>query len=329
MQEDPQPENLQSESEPITSTQAPNPVLFADGRLRSIWRFVLAVVLLIAANFAGGAISQVIFAGHPVAFDAGYRLFTTLLMVGGFALMLRYLDRAEGSLLEAQGLGFRRKWVREFAIGAALGFVLISIAVAAIAVWGDLDIAVKLNAITVRHSITVLVLLVAGAALEEVMFRGYPFQRLVESIGAWGAIVVFSVMFGAVHLGNPNAGGIRSWGFFNTIAVGVLFAWAYLKTGSLWLPIGIHFAWNCALGFVYGLPVSGLQVFATIVRSKAIGPKLLTGGAYGIEASVTGAVVIVLGMGILWAMPKRMFEAGPVGGSPPEDISVQTPEIGI
>ena len=88
-------------------------------------------------------------------------------------------------------------------------------------------------------------MLVAGSLAEELMFRGYPFQRLVEAIGAGGAIVVFSVLFGVVHLMNPGA---NPWGLLNTVVIGVVLSVAYLRTRALWLPWGIHFAWNATLG---------------------------------------------------------------------------------
>lgn len=305
---------------------------FVHGRLRSVWRFLIAIAVVLLANLVGGVMAYTLLRGHPLAADAAYRAFALALVVGGFAVMLRGLDQVEGSALEAQGLGFGRGWLRDAAIGFGLGMAVITLAVAAIGIWGDLDISIMVSAATLRHSASVLVLLAAGAALEEVVFRGYPFQRLVESVGAWGAIIALSVLFGAVHLGNPNSGGVLSWGFFNTIAVGVLLALAYLRTGSLWMPIGFHFAWNFALGFVYGLPVSGMNIFSTMVRTKASGPALLTGGAYGIESSLTGAVVIVLGTGVVLLLPRRPV-ATPTPGLPGQssfgDGSVQGSQSGI
>ena len=90
-----------------------------------------------------------------------------------------------------------------------------------------------------------------GALAEELMFRGYPFQRLVEGIGPTGVIFVFSVLFGVVHLSNP---GETVWGLINTVAIGVLLSVAYLRTHALWLPWGIHFAWNGTLGLILDCP---------------------------------------------------------------------------
>jgi len=74
----------------------------------------------------------------------------------------------------------------------------------------------------------------------------------------------------------------------------------YLRTRTVWMIWAIHFGWNFTLGVIYGLPVSGITEFSVIVRSQAVGSRWLTGGSYGIEASVTGAVVIMIGYVIVW-----------------------------
>jgi CAAX protease family protein len=138
--------------------------------------------------------------------------------------------------------------------------------------------------------------------LEELSFRGYPFQKLTESCGAFWAIVLLSAVFAALHLGNPDAGGWRSWGFFNTIAVGIIFSLARIRSGSLWLSFGLHFSWNFFQGIVFGLPVSGLREFNTLVQASAQGPHWLTGGAYGPEASASCSLVLVMALPLVWVL---------------------------
>ncbi len=107
-------------------------------------------------------------------------------------------------------------------------------------------------------------------------------------------------MFGAVHLANPGA---SLWGLINTILIGVLLSIAYLRSRALWLPWGIHFGWNFALGLLFGLPVSGLRIFNVMVRTTASGPKWVTGGNYGVEASATTVVIILIGVVMVWKLP--------------------------
>jgi len=295
-----------------------------DGRLRSIWRFVLAIVVtyfanVVAAGFAAGA-------GRGRLFELAYRSLAVVFVLGGYSLLVVLADRVVGNPLAAMGLAFRRQWFRDCAFGILLGFAMIAFAVAVIAIFGDLSLRVTTPPRTIQRIIIVIATLVSGAMLEEVMFRGYPFQRLVESAGPTGAVLILSALFGGVHWWNPNA---SVWSFLNTTAVGILFCLAYLRTRSLWMPWAIHFSWNASLGLLFGLPVSGLTVFSVVVRSKASGPTWLTGGEYGIEASALGTFVILLGIGaiLLFVKPRLEEQYVPVqfGCEPPTNGSDENP----
>jgi hypothetical protein len=144
----------------------------------------------------------------------------------------------------------------------------------------------------VLTGILLFLLLMVAAADEELVFRGYPFQRLVEVAGPVAAVVVASALFGAAHLRNP----FQSWiSTLNTALVGVMLAICYLRTRALWLPLGIHFAWNFVQGYVLGLPVSGVAFPRAIFQTKISGPSWLSGGAYGPEGSILCLSVIAAG----------------------------------
>lgn len=272
--------------------------------MRPIYRFLLSVIFVVIANIMVAPISFRLLTRHVVVADTIYRCGTAALLAAGFLGFSYVLDHVEIGNWAYIGLPLSGDAVKQTAIGIGIGALLVSIAVGAIAVFGNLHMNMNVSGKALLRLGLVTVLLLGGAMLEELMFRGYPFQRLVESVGAWAAIAFLSILFGAVHLGNPNSGGVLSWGFFNTIVVGALLAYAYLRTRTLWLSFGIHFAWNFFLGVVFGLPVSGLMDFAVVVRSQAHGSTLLTGGAYGIEASMTGAFVILLGYVLVAFVPR-------------------------
>lgn len=267
-------------------------------------RFLLAVILVVLTNVALPVITFLIFNLHPLLADTAYRWLASTVLIGGFAFFSRVLDQWEGGAWQYLGLPWTRLAITQFLAGFAISAVLITIAVASLALFGSLSLGFNFSGRAIAHEILVVILLVGGALLEELSFRGYPFQRLVEAARPVGAIVVLSILFGAVHLQNPNAGGVLSLGFLNTILVGVLFAYAYLRTKTLWLPIGMHFSWNFFLGVVYGLPVSGLRDFSIVVRSTAHGPRILTGGAYGIEGSLPGTLVLLVGFLLVTWAPK-------------------------
>lgn len=136
-----------------------------------------------------------------------------------------------------------------------------------------------------------------GAAVaEELVFRGAIFRIVEEWLGTAAALLVSSVVFGLLHAANPGATPV------STIAValeaGTLLGIAYSASRSLWLPIGLHFGWNFTEGGVFGAAVSGGPTHG-LIQSVLSGPKLLTGGAFGPEASVFAVAVCLCATAIL------------------------------
>jgi membrane protease YdiL (CAAX protease family) len=276
----------------------------SDGRLHAGWRFLLAVPLVVASYVAAAVLAGLVAADWGRSgFEALFRPLLMGFAAAAFCTLLFVADRVPERLLAAQGLP-RRGAGRDAALGVAIGAGMVGFAGLVVVLLGDLTLNVTLSAQTLLLALLQLWILATGAMAEEVMFRGYPFQRLTEAVGAIGATVLLSVMFAALHLSNPHAA-LWSWGFLNTAAVGVVLAVAYLRTRSLWLPWGIHFAWNFALGVGLGLPVSGLTQFAVVVEGEASGPEWLTGGSYGLEASATGFAAILLGLAAVVLLTRR------------------------
>ncbi len=295
----------------------------AGGRLRPVWRFVLGFVFafIVANNLAGGI---AIHAGwlSSLRFELVYRPVWLLLLLAGFSFFLVFIDGAPAPL-HSMGLG--RPWWRDILKGLAIGSGMIIVGVACIAVRGTLTFAAISYPHLVLRLLAVIFVLATAAMAEELTFRGYPFQRLLDAVGPVVAAIIMSVQFGAVHLGNPNA---SPMGFINTVLVGGLFCAAYLRTRKLWLPFGIHFGWNATLGLLLGLPVSGLNEFAVFVAGRARGPVWLTGGRYGIEASLVGTGVILLGFLALVAfIPQVKNQEVTQGAEPPLALEIsQVPE---
>jgi hypothetical protein len=141
-----------------------------------------------------------------------------------------------------------------------------------------------------------------SATNEELIFRGYPFQRLVESLGPAGAVAVSSACFGLAHLGNSHHTWIST---INTMLVGIPLSIAYLRTRSLWMPVGMHFTWNYVQGFVFGLPVSGFAFPTTLLNAQVHGGDWLTGSAYGPEGGLL-CTIVALGAGIFLFLSPRI-----------------------
>lgn len=135
---------------------------------------------------------------------------------------------------------------------------------------------------------------IGAGFVEELVFRGILFRWIEEFGGSWAALAVTSALFGLAHIGNDNA----TWWSSLTIALvaGTLLGGAYMLTRSLWLAVGIHFGWNVTQGLVWDVPVSGNDVDG-LVDARLVGDPLISGGAFGLEASVI-ALVVAGGAGV-------------------------------
>jgi membrane protease YdiL (CAAX protease family) len=201
------------------------------------------------------------------------------------------------------GLGWHRWMPRELALGVAIGCGMALLAWAPIALMGSVERGELWSAADIGYLLIPMVIRAAG---EELLFRGYLFQRGVEIIGPVAATLLASGAFAAAHLGNPN---VTTLGVVIIFLGGIFFSLAYLRTGSLWLPIGAHVAWNVLLAKVLGVTVSGeAGAFGeSLLHTFMRGPEILTGGSFGPEGGVIGALALAAGIAALLALPAVDF----------------------
>jgi membrane protease YdiL (CAAX protease family) len=152
---------------------------------------------------------------------------------------------------------------------------------------------------SLRAALFAPVLLLCGAAGEEIVFRGFMLQYLMRGYSAWAGILGIGLIFGLLHAGNPGA---TTLSIVNTAGFGILFGAALLRTHDLWLPIGIHFGWNATLPFL-GVTLSGLTIRVTEYRLVWTATDLLSGGKYGPEASLLATGVLAVLAIAVWKVP--------------------------
>jgi hypothetical protein len=191
--------------------------------------------------------------------------------------------------------------LRDLGFGLGGGIALFSIAVAIAAALGVYRIVGWGNA-----SALLLDLVAVGivpALLEEILFRGVLFRWIEEFGGSWAALVVTAALFGLVHISNPGATWFSS--FAVAVEAGLLLGGAYMLTRTLWMPIGLHAAWNFTQGGIFGVPVSG-HASHGLVQATLTGPALLSGGVFGLEASLIAlAVCTAAGLWLVMLAVKR------------------------
>ncbi len=263
------------------------------GRLRSFSWFVIAAIYFVFAQQVSLRAANGLSSGDW--FLLVESLFLLFLLLVGYAAM-GYSGQSQREPLKTMGLIRREGWKREFALGAALGWGGVVACVLPMALFGSLVIRFWTDSHQFSLFFVNLLTLAVAALAEEIAFRGYAFQRLIDSVGPTLATLGMSVMFAAMHLVNTNATAAST---LVTILAGWLFSIAYLRTRALWLPWGLHFAWNASMGILFGLPVSGLTIFNPVIVTNAVGPTWLTGGGYGPEGSAIAVFVLPVLMIVL------------------------------
>lgn len=217
-------------------------------------------------------------------------LLLAAVMLALYARMVRGFERRPVRELAAEGATARV--AGGVAIGASL-FVLVYAALAALGVarWHGVEAS--------AHVWVALGAALAAAVGEELVFRGVVFRLLEDSFGTTVALIASAGLFGVAHAGNPGA----SW--ISTVAImleaGALLGLAYAWSRSLWLPIGLHFGWNFTEGGVFGVAVSGGTTHGGLLNVSLEGSDLLTGGAFGPEASVA-AVGVCLAAAVIFGV---------------------------
>ncbi len=135
----------------------------------------------------------------------------------------------------------------------------------------------------------VMMSLIFGAVGEEMLFRGYPFQVLMATVGRFATILPMAILFAAMHGFNQN---VSTLGLINTAGFGIVLGYAFARAGDLWLPIGIHLGWNWMLP-LFGVNLSGFTMGVTGVTMRWKAGDLWSGGSYGPEASLLTCLVVV------------------------------------
>ena len=204
---------------------------------------------------------------------------------------------------------WRRSWewmrfrfnVASFGYGILLGLILPGLILGLLFSLGMAAIV----ATPVRYGLVDLLSIVVGtvgftmvvALSEEVVFRGMAVREWAVTMG-WPLATIFGgLYFGMAHLIGllPSVGGLEAvWIIVSALIAGILFTAMYIRSKSLWLPIGFHFGWNLCLQLLFGTTVSGQEASFGLYRTELSGPAFLTGGAFGIESSVITYVLYIV-----------------------------------
>lgn len=190
-------------------------------------------------------------------------------------------------------------WVKNFGIGLGIGASLMLVPAGLLYLGGW--VTWQITSFDLNNIIQAAGLFLCVAVAEEFLFRGFLFQRLGDGFGYVASQLVMAGYFLLTHMNNPGmTGSTRVVASVNIFLASILFGYAFIQTKSLAMPLAIHFMANFVQGTVLGFGVSGNEQTGLLKPIFNEAPKWLTGGSFGLEASVPGLICVLLALVVMW-----------------------------
>lgn len=247
-----------------------------------VTKIVLALLVFMAVVIIGQQIASKLLG--LTSLDKDYRnllkgLFVSSAAVISYILFFKKYEKREITEFATKGM------VKNLMIGAIIGFVLQSLTILVIYLNGSYSV-VAINPIS--FIFIPFALMFTVAIIEEILVRGIIFRVIEEKLGSYWALTISSLLFGVLHLWNPNSTILSS---ICITTAGFLFGAAFIYSRSLWLPIVIHFAWNFTQSGIYGAITSGNEKTNSLINAKIQGLEIITGGEFGPEGSIQAIII--------------------------------------
>jgi len=205
---------------------------------------------------------------------------SAVLAILSYVFLYRFYEKRKITELSTVKIG------KYLTAGILLGIILQSLTILIIYFEGGFTV-VSINSIL--FIIPSLTMAFSSAIFEETLFRGIIFRIIEEKLGSYLGLTVSALIFGVLHLANPNSSFITALGL--AIQAGLLLASAYIYARNLWFPIAIHFAWNFTESGIFGAIVSGNTLTKSLLTTKIQGAEWFTGGQFGPEGSIQATIL--------------------------------------
>jgi len=309
---------------PAPPVQPPNTVFLGPNGIRAGWRVVIFLLIAGVIGLLLGLLAALVLVGRygvegaraaaqisqlgPAAL--GFMELFLLLPTAGAALVMSRIERRSWGVY---GLPLRSAFRGNFWIGGFVGFSSISACLLAIFLLRGFHLtglATRGGTIISATIAWSLAFVIVGLA-EEFSFRGYLQYTLTTGIGFWPAAVLLSLLFALAHSGNP---GETSFGLLSVVVFGLVFCLVLRRTGNLWWAVGFHAGWDWGQTFFYGVSDSGIPPYHNLFNSSFNGPRWLTGGTVGPEASIFTPIVLLIVAFVVWRVYREnKYQTSAVG----------------
>ncbi len=252
--------------------------------------FFPAFPLFVLIIFFNVSISDIfLLISSPSDFPLGYLLFVYVFVLMGsiaaYYVFRKYLDKKA-----IDNFGYKSNThIKDSIIGFLIGASFITVCFIFLYFIGSLYIS-SYN-FNISEQLLYIIFFIIAAANEEIIFRGYVLDKLLEKGNKFVALFSSSVIFAIFHAMNPN---ITWLAFINLILAGMFLGSFYLYKRNLYLPTFLHFAWNYFQGPVYGFGVSGLKFNGILQHNFVEKTSILTGDGFGLEGSIVTTIIMIL-----------------------------------
>ncbi len=269
-------------------------ILKGPNGLRAGWRLLIFVALLVPLGYGMDRSVDALTRRMHADFSTplGNVLLLDLFLLP-LVIATWIMGRIERRTFADYGLPWRRAFGRQFWQGAFLSFSSFTILLLVMRLAGVLSFgAIALHGWDVwKYAAAWAVLGFLGALLEDFFYRGYLLFTLTTGIGFWPAAAVTSLLMGGMHYFNPSGHGLGPVAATMYCLVTVL---VLRRTGDLWMPLGIHAAWNWGELYFFDVTDSGYRANGHLFGASFHGSPLLTGGGFGPEASILNLVLLAI-----------------------------------
>ena len=306
---------------PLPGQPRPHGVSSTGGRLRNYTQFVAAVIFFflarsVASHAVRGLATEV---WRPLL----EQLVLLLLLAVGYSAMGLTFQR-QLHPIDEQGFPRRKGWSRELGQGVALGWGVAVVCVLPMMLVGGIAISISGRLAMWGWLLADVLFFLALTLVEEIAFRGFGFQCLLQAAGPMGATLVYSLFYAILQM---SVFGSTGASFAASFLLALLLTTAYRRTRALWIGWGINFAWKASRAIVFGLIVNGLGSHSSVVESTPMGPSALTGGYFGLDGTWVACLILLAAIPVLVRMTRDLdFEHNApviVPGGYPVDIDAR------
>lgn len=256
--------------------------LNSERKIKNIWWVVLFFLILSSFLFP-----LIILANH---FSFEITMVHQVVMIAVVSIICQLLRSKPITELTGK-INFM--WLKELFIGLLIGAALMFFPVLLLTIFGYIHWQV--NALTYSTILSGFSIFLLVAFAEELLFRGFMFQRLIQAFGKWPAQLIVAALFLLTHVNNPGmTGTVKLLASVNIFIASIMFGIAFIKTKSLAMPMGLHFMANFMQGTILGFGVSGNKDPSLLNPTINNLPLWVSGGEFGIEASIGGLFFVIL-----------------------------------